>query len=168
MALLVTAISLGATGIGLQAKGQHEAGKAAKAQSKSENAWQQYNADIKEREAVEAQNAAAHEERKTRKAGARDAARKRTQFAKAGVSGISKDLLEEEQFSEVELDALTIRRGGTVAAKGLQASAQLSRSAGRASLLRGKAARKAGTKAAIAGTVGGLGSLALSAKKAGA
>ncbi len=168
MPLLITAIAVGGTGIGLQAKAQHEAGKAAQAQSKSEAAWQQYNAEIADREAVEAQNVAAHEERATRKAGAREAARKRVVFGQAGVSGVSRELLEEEQFTELELDALTIRRGGTVGAKSLQASAQLSRSKARGSLLRGKAARRAGTRGAIAGAVGGTGSLALQAKAAGA
>lgn len=165
---VIAAVVLGGTGIGLQAKGQHEAGKAAQAQAKSEAAWEQYNAQIAEREAIEAQNVAAFEERKTRKAGAREAARKRVLLGKAGVSGISAELLEEEQATEVELDALIIRRGGTVGAKNLQASAQLSRSKARASLLRGKAARKAGTRGAIAGAVGGTGSLALQAKAAGA
>lgn len=159
----IAALAIGGAGIGLQAKGQYQAGQAARAnaqaeaeaaraqnlidvqaaqiQAKSEAAWETYNAQIAEREATEVQLAAAHEERKTRKAGVREAARKRVAFGQAGVSGISKDLLEEEQLTEVELDALTIRRGGTVEAKSLQASAQLSKSKARASLLRGKAIR---------------------------
>ena len=56
---VVAAIALRRTGLRLSVKGQHEAGKAAQAQSKSDVAWQEYNAKIADREAISVQKSAA-------------------------------------------------------------------------------------------------------------
>ncbi len=145
MVLGAIALALGGTGLGLQMKGQYEAGKAAEAQAKSEAAWQDYNAKLAEREAIETQTAAAFEERKHRKAGERLKARQRVLFGKAGIqpTGSALEVLEGTA-SELEIDALMIRRSGTVGARRLTAEAQLSRMAGRSALLRGRSARRAG------------------------
>lgn len=137
-------IALGGTGLGLQMKGQYEAGKAAERQAESETEWREYEAKLKEREATERLEAAAYEEKKHRKAGERLKARQRVAFGKAGVlpTGSALEVLEETA-SELEMDALMIRRGGTVGAQRLTAGAQLSRFAGRSALLRGRAKRRA-------------------------
>lgn len=158
------AIIIGGTGLGLQVKAQHEAGKAAQVQAKSENAWEEYNAKLAEREATEAQTAAGEEERKFRKAAARKKARLRTQIGKAGILPIgSAELIQEELTTELEEDALNIRRGGQVGAQRLTAAAQLSRFAGRSALLRGKAARRAGRIGAFATGLSGASALTFKA-----
>ena len=164
---IIAAIVLGSTGLGLQMKGAMEAGKAAQAQAKSEAAWQEYNAKIAEREAEEVQTAAASEERKQRKAGARLKARRITQAGKAGIEPIgSFAKVQEETATELEIDALTIRRGGQTGAQRLTAEASLSRLSGRSALLRGRAARRAGRIGAFATGLSGGAGLALSAKAA--
>ncbi len=158
------AIALGATGLGMQMKAQHEAGKAAQAQAKSEAAWQEYNAKIAEREAKEVQTAAGFEERKQRKAGARLKARRITQAAKAGILPVgSFEKVQEETASELEIDALIIRRGGETGAQRLTAEASLSRLSGRSALLRGRAARRAGRIGAFATGLSGGSQLAFKA-----
>ena len=143
-ALAITAIAGGATGLGLQMKGQYEAGKAAQAQAKSEAGIREYEAKLIERQKLETQEAAAFEERKHRKAGERLKARQRVALGKAGVlpTGSVLEVLEETA-TELEIDALMIRRSGQVGARALTAEAQLTRMAGRSALLRGKAARRA-------------------------
>lgn len=152
-------LALGGTGLGLQMKGQYEAGKAAERQAESESEWREYEAKLKEREATEAQAAAASEEKKHRKAGERKKARLRTQIGQAGILPIgSVELIAKEMGTEIEYDALMIRRGGTVGAQRLTAGAQLSRFAGRSALLRGRSARRASYyKMAGTGLGGGAG-----------
>lgn len=137
-------IALGATGLGLQMKGQYEAGKAAERQAKSEAQWAEYKAQLEEREATERQEAAAVEEKKHRKAGERLKARQRVAVGKAGVLPVgSVSEVLEETASELETDALMIRRGGLTGAQRLREGAQLTRYAGRSALLRGRARRRA-------------------------
>lgn len=159
MVVAAAAIALGATGLGLQMKGAHEEGKALEAKAKSEAAWQEYNAKLAEREATEAQTAAAEEEKKHRKAAARLKARARTQAGKAGIEPIgSFEKVHEETVVELEADALNIRRSGFVGAQRLIGEAQLSRLKGRSALFRGRAARRAGRLKAIGtGLSGGAG-----------
>lgn len=162
--LAIIAIAGGGAGLGLQMKGQYEAGRQAEAKAKSEAAWQKYNAELADREAIERQESAAVEERKHRKAGERKKARLRTQIGKAGILPIgSVELIGEELVSELEEDALQIRRGGQVGAQRLTAEAQLSRFAGRSALLRGKAARRAGRLGAIGTGLTGASRLAFAA-----
>lgn len=147
---VTAALILGGVGLGLGVKGQYQAGKAAQAQAKSEAAWQEYNAKLAEREAVEKLTAAGVEEKKFRKAAERLKARRRTQAGKAGLLPIGS--IEEvaiETATELEADALMIRRGGQVGAQFLTAEAAMSRLRGRSALLRGKAARRAGRLEAI-------------------
>jgi hypothetical protein len=158
---VIAAVALGGTGLGLQLKGQHEAGKAAEAQAKSEAAWQEYNAKLAEREAVEAQEAAAYEESKHRKAGERLKARQRVMLGQGGVlPELSAMDVLEETASELEMDALMIRRSGTVGAQRLTAGAQLSRMASRSALLRGRSAKRAARNQMWATGLSGAGSLA--------
>lgn len=137
-------IAGGATGLGLQMKGQYEAGKAAESQAESEAAWNEYNAQLAEREAREAQEVAAYEEKKLRKGGERLKARQRVLYAKAGVTPEGSPLeVMEQTASELEMDALMIRRGGQLGYQRYTAQAGLERMAGKSALLRGRAARRA-------------------------
>ena len=154
-------IAGGATGMGLQMKGQMEAAKQAEQQSKDKAAWDEYNAKRAEREAQEKLTAAAAEETKHRKAGERLKARHRTQAGQAGIEPIgSFALMEDQTADELEMDALEIRRGGYVGAQSLTAEAQLHRMSGRSSLLRGRSARQAGRMGAIASGLSGGAALA--------
>ncbi len=160
------AIALGTTGLGLQMKGAHEAGKAAEAQAKSQDAWQEYNAKIAEREAKETQETAAFEEKKQRKAGERLKARRRTQAGQTGILPIdSFEEVQKETATELEIDALMIRRSGQIGAQALSAQAQLSRLSGKSALLRGKAARRAGRFGMVGAGLTGGAQLAFAAKK---
>lgn len=130
--------------VGMQMYGQHQAGKEAEAAEKRQRAWHEYSAQLAEREAREAQEAAAIEERKHRKGGERLKARQRALYAKAGVTFEGSPLEKmEETERELEEDALRIRRGGLVGYRRYTAEASLERMAGRSALLRGRAARKA-------------------------
>ena len=149
-------IAGGATGLGLQMKGQYEAGKQAEAQGKSEAAMREYNAQLAEREAAEAQTAAAYEEKKFRKGGERLKARQRALYAKAGVTPEGSPLEVMEQTAvELEKDALMIRRGGELGYQRYTAQAGLERMAGRSALLRGRAKRRASYWGMGATAVGG-------------
>ncbi|KKN77569.1 hypothetical protein LCGC14_0358440 [marine sediment metagenome] len=129
---------------GLQIKAQYEQGKAEERRAKDEATLREHEAKLAEREAQEAQAAAAQEEKQHRKAGERFKARQRVVLGQGGVlpEGSALDVLEETA-SEIEIDALDIRRTGTVGAQGLTAGAQLSRLAGRSALLRGREKRRA-------------------------
>lgn len=152
-------IALGATGLGLGVAGQYQAGQAAEAQAESEQAWREYNAKLAEREATEAQEAAAYEEKKFRKGGERLKARQRMLYAKSGVGGLSPLLVMEETATELEMDALMIRRGGQLGYQRYTAEAGLERMAGKSALLRGRAARRA-SRWRMAGTgLGGASSI---------
>lgn len=164
--LLALAIAGGATGLGLQMKGQFEAGKAAQAQAQTEAAWREYNAKLAERDAQVARQlaerrvkeeleVAATEERKLRKAGVRLKATQRSRYGKAGVTfeGSPGEVLEETAY-ELEMDALMIRRGGQARAgaalyggrvegQRYTAEATISRLMGKSALLRGRASRRA-------------------------
>ncbi len=143
-------IALGATGLGLQVKGQLEQGKAAERQAKDEAILAEHDAKLAERERQELQESAAFEESKQRKAGARLKARQRVAAGKAGIEPIgSFEKVQDETEQELELDALLIRRGGTIGARRLTAEASISRLRGRSALLRGRSARRAGRIRAI-------------------
>lgn len=149
-------IALGGTGLGLQLKGQYEAGKAAEAQAASEAAWRERNARLADREAKERLEAAAHEEAKFRKGGERLKATQRARFAKAGVTfaGTPEDVFEETAI-ELEFDARMIRRGGLIGAQRFTEEAALERRIGKSALLRGTAARRAARYGLATTAVGG-------------
>jgi len=153
-------IALTATSIGLQIGGQYQAGKEAEAQAKSQQAWNEYNAQLAEREAKEAQEAAAYEESKFRKGGERLKARQRTLYAKAGVTPEGSPLeVMEQTASELEMDALMIRRGGQLGYQRYTAGAALERFAGKSALLRGRATRRASRWGMAATGLSGAGQL---------
>lgn len=159
-ALAITSIAMGGTGLGLQMKGQYEAGKAAVAQAKSAEAWREYNAQLAEREARETQVAAAYEESKFRKGGVRLKARQRARYAKAGVTPEGSPLeVMEQTATELEMDALMIRRGGQLEYQRYTAEAGLERMMGKSALLRGRAARRASRWGMAATGLGGAGQL---------
>lgn len=130
--------------VAMQMKGQQEAGKAAVEQAKREAAWREYNAQLAEREARETQEAAAYEEKKFRKGGERLKARQRVLYAKARVTFEGSPLEKMEQTeTEIETEALNIRRGGQLGYQRYTSEAALERIAGKSALLRGRAERRA-------------------------
>lgn len=132
-----------AVGVGVGVAGSLQAGREAEAAGRSQAAWDEYNAQLAERQATEEQETAAKEERRFRKGGARLKAKQRVGFAQAGVTFEGSPLaVLEETASELELDALEIRRGGQVGAQQLTAAAVLSRFSGKSAILRGRAARR--------------------------
>lgn len=136
-------IALGATGLGMQMIGQYQAGEAAEAQAGREAALREYNTMLAEREAVEAQEAAAYEEQKFRKGGERLKATQRVRYGRGlTFEGTPSDVMEETAF-ELEKDARLIRRGGQLGYQRYTAEAKLQRFAGKSALLRGRAARRA-------------------------
>ena len=147
-----------AAGVGLGVAGQLQAGEAAEVQGENQQAWDEYNAQLAERQATEEQAAAATEERRLRKGGERLKARQRAGFAKAGVTfeGSPMEVLEGTA-SELELDALQIRRGGQVGAQQQTAAAALSRLSGKSALLRGRAKRRASRTQALGLGLSGFG-----------
>lgn len=154
--------ALTTAGIGLGVAGTLQAGREAEAAGRSQRAWDEYNAQLAERQAVEEQEAAAVEERKLRKGGARLKARQRVGFAKAGVTFEGSPMaVLEETASEIELDALQIRRGGQVGAQQQRAAAVLSRLKGKSAILRGKAKRRASITQALGLGLIGAGTLGL-------
>ena len=160
----IAAIALGGTGLGLNLKAAQQAGKAAESQAKSEAAWQEYNAKIADREATQAQAAAGFEERKKRKAGERVKARRRVQAGKASILPVdSFEDVQKETGTELEIDALMIRRGGQAGAQALSSQAQLSRLAGRSALLRGTARRRAARIGGFASALSGASQLTFAA-----
>ncbi len=163
-ALAIAGIGAGGTGLGLRMKGQYEAGKAAEAEAQTAATWREYNAKLDEREAVETREAAGFEERRHRKAGERLKSRQRVQLGKAGIlpTGSASEVLEETA-TELEIDALMIRRGGQVGARALTSQAQLTRMAGRSALLRGKAKRRAGLVGAFGTGLSGASQLTFAA-----
>jgi len=167
MAIATAAIiALGSTGLGLRMKGQYQAGKAAEAQAESEAEWREYEAKLKEREATERLEAAAYEEKKFRKAGERLKARQRVALGKAGVlPTLSAAEVLEETATELEEDALMIRRGGQVGAQTLTTEAQFARYGAGSALLRGRQARRASRYEMAATGLSGGAQLAYQYKK---
>ena len=141
---ITIAIITSAAGTGMQMKGQYEAGKAAERQAKDEAALDEYNAKLAEREATESKEAAAYEESKFRKGAERLKATQRARYAKAGITfeGSPLDVMAQTA-SELEMDALMIRRGGQLGYQRYTAESELYKYAGRSALLRGRSARRA-------------------------
>ena len=153
------AVPLIIAGTGVAVASHIQAGKEAERQGKSQRAIAEYNARIAELEATEKLDVASFEETKFRKAGERLKARQRVAFAKAGVEpvGTPMDVLEETAI-QLETDALMIRRGGQIGARGLTSEAQLQRISGRSAILRGKARKRAANIRALGTGISGLGS----------
>lgn len=158
--MLAAFIATSATALGMQLAGQYQAGRATEAEAESQAAWNEYNARLAEREAAEAQEAAAYEEKKFRKGGERLKARQRALYAKAGVTpeGTPEELAVFTA-RELEMDALMIRRGGQLGYQRYTAEAALERMAGKSALLRGRAARRAARWGMAATAVSGVGEL---------
>lgn len=142
-AAILTDVAL--AGLGMTMAGQYQSGREAKAQAESQAAWNEYNAQLAEREAAEAQEAAAYEEKKFRKGGERLKARQRALYAKSGVVISEGSPLEkmEETASELEMEALNIRRTGQLGYQRYTAQAGLERMMGKSALLKGRARRRA-------------------------
>lgn len=131
-------------GMAVTASGQYKAGQEAEEQGRRTREWREYNARLAEREATEAQAAAAGEERKFRKGARRLKSRQRVLYAKAGVKETgTPERFMEEQSLEIEEDALQIRRSGQLGYQRYSAEAALERIAGKSALLRGKASQRA-------------------------
>lgn len=135
-----------------------QAGKAAEQLGKDTENIFNFNAKEDKRKAEEIQTAKGIEESDFRKGGEQLKAKQRTGFAKAGVTteGSPIDYLEQTAI-ELEIDALRIRRQGTVGAEDSLASAQMNKARGRNALLGGRRQRRASYVSAAGQAVGGLG-----------
>lgn len=124
-ALAITAIAGGGAGLGLQLKGQYEAGKAAVAQAETEQAIllqnaataraiAEYNAQLKERQAEDEREAARTAAEKFEKEGERFRGTQRVQLARGGVLATegTPALLLEETAQELEQERLDILKEG--------------------------------------------------------
>lgn len=129
----------GLIGIALTAFGQIQEGMAAKAQGESEAAIAEYNAQLSEQRAKEAEKAAAYEAAMHEKKGERLQARQVAGYAKAGVEfrGAPLAVLEETE-RELTMDKMMILREGTISAAQAKSQAQISRMRGEAAKKRGK------------------------------
>ena len=138
----------------LTAGSQIQAGRAAKAQGKTEESIAAYNAKLKEAEAIEEQRAAAAAAKKFAAESEEIIARQRVLYAKAGVEPSKGSPLSVvvKTAQELEADRLTILREGMVSSAQRRAEANIYRMRGSAAKARGKAALR-GSRLAAAGTI---------------
>lgn len=143
---------------GIGAFSSLQQGAASERLGKSMKNISEFNAELDEREASEKLDVAGFEESKFRQAGERLKSTQITRHAQAGVTmeGTPMDTLENTA-TQLELDALVIRRSGQTGAGAATASAQLNRVAGRNALLTGRARRRASQTEALGLGVGALG-----------
>ncbi len=140
MSWAVVAVSAIVVGGGLQAYGAYQAGKAAEAQGKAEQAIAEHNARLKEREAAaELERSRAAAERFEREGEALQGTQQ-VQLAKGGVLTTvgTPALLLEETAQELEADRMQILKEGFLAQSFRESEAEGLRFGGRAALARGR------------------------------
>jgi len=121
-----------AAGVAVSAIGTAMSMQSQIAQGKSQNAWNQYNASVAERDAEAARQSAAYEAGLKRKEGERILGRQRALFGKAGVTFEGSPLLlMEETAANIEMDALMIERTGKLTGQRYESEATLSRMKGK-------------------------------------
>ncbi len=132
-------------GTGLAAVGAIQGGQAAKAQAEAQAKASEYNASLTKIQAdVARQQAGAREEQQRR--GARQVmGRQRAAIAQSGVGFIGSALdISEQSAANAELDALTTRYQGELAARGLLAQAEGDLYGAKVQRVAGKQAQTAG------------------------
>jgi len=132
---------------------QVQAGRAARAAGKTQEAIAQRNALLAERQAEAEQQAAVEAARRQEREGKALKGRQRAAIAKAGVQVRGTPLSVLVETAEIlEAERLTILREGIISAEQRRAEAGIFRARGAAARARGVAAARAGTLAA-AGTI---------------
>ncbi len=128
----------------MTAVGAIQQGKAAEAQAKAQDQANQYNARVKEIQAGVEREAAGRREEQQRRQARQVLGQQRAGLAQAGIGMMGSALdIAEESATAAELDALTIRYEGEMAAKGLLYDAEAEKFEGRANLAAGANAKKA-------------------------
>ena len=162
MTWAATAVVVIGAGAGIQAYGQIQAGKAAEAQAKSEQALLEHNAQIKEREAKAERDRAIAQAKRFEEQGEAFKGKQKVTIAKGGVLTTegSPLALIDETIEGLEEDKRSILKEGFLGESFRLSEAQGLRFQGRSALARGKNI-KAGSKLSAAGTLlTGLGSAA--------
>lgn len=142
----------------MSAVGAIQQGKAAKSQANNMAAANEYNAQLKDRQAaIERAQWSVREEQQRRQAGA-ILGKQRAAVAQSGVGfgGSSLDVIDQSSFL-AELDALTIRYEGENRAKGLLSAAEMDRYEASANRAAGKNAMKGAYLSAGAALLSGAG-----------
>jgi len=128
----------------ISAIGAIQQGKAAEAQAKAQADANAYNARVKEIQAGVEREAAGRREEQQRRKARQVLGEQRAGLAQAGIGMMGSALdIEEQSATAAELDALTIRYEGEMAAKGLMYDAEAEKFEGRAALAAGKNAKTA-------------------------
>jgi len=128
----------------ISAIGAIQQGKAAEAQAKAQSDANKYNARVKEIQAGVEREAAGRREEQQRRKARQVLGEQRAALSQAGIGmmGSATDIAEQSAAA-AELDALTIRYEGEMAAKGLLYDAEAEKFEGRANLAAGKNAKTA-------------------------
>lgn len=140
-----TIIALSATGVGVAAYGQYQAGRAAEQQAKAEAAWNAYNAQVARREEEAEQQAAAFEAQQQARQAEQISARLRARRGKAGITMEGSPLLvAEDTAAQLALENAMIRMTGARKAARWRSQSILDISMASAAKARGAAARQTG------------------------
>ena len=142
-------------GTAVTAYGQYQAGKAQKAAY-------DYNAQVEERNAQIAKDQAAYDAKQQEKKTRQIIAAQRVAYGAGGftMAGTALDTLRQSA-TEGEMDRMAILYGGDVEAANRKSAATLAR-------FQGKAAKTAGTYAALGTAIGGMGSASTANSQANA
>jgi hypothetical protein len=128
----------------VSAVGALQAGAAAEAQAKAQADANAYNARVKEIQAGVEREAAGRREEQQRRKARQVLGEQRAALVQSGVGMMGSALdIEEQSATAAELDALSIRYEGEMAAKGLLYDAEAEKFEGRANLAAGKNAKTA-------------------------
>jgi len=128
----------------ITAIGAIQQGKAAEAQAKAQDDANKYNARVKEIQAGVEREAAGRREEQQRRKARQVLGEQRAALVQSGVGMMGSALdIEEQSATAAELDALSIRYEGEMAAKGLLYDAEAEKFEGRAALAAGKNAKNA-------------------------
>lgn len=161
-------IGLVATGTGLQAYSQYEAGKQAATQAKIESAWQSYNAKVLKMEAEAEKRAAAFEAKQQRRESKQFLARQRALIGASGVEVAGSPLLvEKDTAAQLALENINIRLAGRRRVKRYESESILETSKAQASRMAAKRYKRAGMIGAGASLLRGAGEVGYMGYKMG-
>jgi len=150
-----------ATGLGLAAVGQVQAGRAAAAEAESAQALANYDAAVQEREAQAIEARTALEQRRQAEEAARAMS---TMRARIGVAGVVPTVgaplqVQAKQASEFEMENLLIGYRGRTEAARARSAAEIERMGGRIAIQRGRARERAAYIGAGATLLTGFGAM---------
>lgn len=161
MATLLTAKTLMTIGLGLEAVGGIQAGRAAAAEATSAQALANYNAAVQEREAQAIEQRTGLEQRRQAEEAARAMSRLRAGLGVAGVVPTAGTPLQiqAKQASEFEMENLMLGYRGMTEAARARSAAEIERMGGRLARQRGRAKERAAYVGAGATLLTGFGSM---------